>query len=211
MAQCAERLACGAGLLALRPMPGTARSGGSPDWDAFAGLPAGELGVRSWGRWGWFCTGRRHGRWGSICTDGRQAPCRCPSFPMLTFLLRRCLAVAGELPRLGVLHEPHGAVVRCVASRRPAPMVAQAPSPPAEPPAPHPLLLASTIPTRTPPRVGGPFRSAAIAFCHRLSACSRASPCFVPNKRYIPHNETCFNSNRLAVAPTSRLLCLQLH
>lgn len=56
MAQCAERLACGAGLLALRPMPGTARSGGSPDWDAFAGLPAGELGVRSWGWWGWFCT-----------------------------------------------------------------------------------------------------------------------------------------------------------
>ena len=45
MAQCAERLACGAGLLALRPMPASARGGGAPDWDAFAGLPAGELGV----------------------------------------------------------------------------------------------------------------------------------------------------------------------
>lgn len=45
MAQCAERLACGAGLLALRPMPGSVRGGGQPDWDAFAGLPAGELGV----------------------------------------------------------------------------------------------------------------------------------------------------------------------
>lgn len=45
MGQCAERLACGAGLLALRPCPGSGGPGGPPAWDALAGLPAEELGV----------------------------------------------------------------------------------------------------------------------------------------------------------------------
>lgn len=123
MAQCAERLACGAGLLALRPLPGSA------DWDAFAGLPAGELGVSCWQEWrvAGGCGGARLAQgWpavaGCLCVAGARlglmagrlaaphwpaallqlpsspAPSLRLGFALLTTVLGPAPGPAGELP-----------------------------------------------------------------------------------------------------------------